>query len=386
MKRSAHDDTIAKARKLARTIDRERIASAFVASLAQRPGFWRAPLLALAASERVPTHAYQRFSASSPACAICGFDPDAKIVAIREDGQLLPGDVAGARLALERATAQLDHAPVPTKDDVAAFGRLLALVAELPPTAREGKLVDAITKAKVVSGNRYDRRHVVETLGGCGILETPEYPGFTTKWTTFAARQARPSTRVECDPPIAFWQAAHGMNAENVRGWFGHLEVDVVPPSPDRAQADAAAKTRASSARGRADARAARSTEFERGDAIAISTPTGWVGAVVVRHHQDRGGRTATIVFVDWRGNEAPTLEALTGRRALGFRRGTQLQHAPMMFARAWKRVDPAGRWHWLGERVAAPSSDHLVDAGGTGLVRIEDVEARLRYAVFQQA
>jgi len=67
-----------------------------------------------------------------------------------------------------------------------------------------------MSAAKICVGNRYDRRHVIETLGACGILETPEHPGFNTRFTTFAARQDRPQARVDCDPPIAFWTAAHG--------------------------------------------------------------------------------------------------------------------------------------------------------------------------------
>src|SRR5262249_1749219 len=81
---------------------------------------------------------------------------------------------------------------------------------------REGKLNLALRAEKLVIGNKYDCRHVIETLGACSVLETAEYPGFTTKWTSFAARQARPSVRVECDPPIAFWSAGHGVGRGGV--------------------------------------------------------------------------------------------------------------------------------------------------------------------------
>jgi hypothetical protein len=181
--------------------------------------------MALAVGEVLPEHPYERFSAASSACRICGLDPDFEPEELHEGGQLLPGDLEDALRALTYAEKHLGEAPSPRAQDVASLDRLFALVASLPASAREGKLVDAMTKAKLVVGNRYDRRHVVETLGSCGILETPEHPGFTTCWTTFEARQARPSSQIECDPPIAFWQARHGVSVVNVRGWFGHLGV-----------------------------------------------------------------------------------------------------------------------------------------------------------------
>ncbi|MCE9578844.1 MAG: hypothetical protein K8W52_37310 [Deltaproteobacteria bacterium] len=114
---------------------------------------------------------------------------------------------------------------------------LVALAAGLavpPPRAKETPLSAAIAREGLAVGNKHDRRHVIETLGACGVLETPEHPGFTTRWTTFAARQDRPSARTECDPPIAFWTAAHGVNAASVARWFGHLGVKVTGHHTDR--------------------------------------------------------------------------------------------------------------------------------------------------------
>jgi hypothetical protein len=59
----AHDAVIRRVRALARAADRAAIAGAFVASLGAPPGFWRAPLGALATAAVVPTHRYRPFSA-----------------------------------------------------------------------------------------------------------------------------------------------------------------------------------------------------------------------------------------------------------------------------------------------------------------------------------
>ncbi len=218
-----HDDVLRDVRALAKKLDAEAIAGAFVASLGVKPGFWRAPLIALAAARAVPKHKLEQ-TTSDGNCKECGLHADVEVEEMHEGGQLLPGDLADALGALQRA--KTDRAvPRPSRDDVRRFTELLALVKDLPSTAREAQLEKAIGSAKLVVGNRYDRRHVLETLAACGILETPDHPGFTTRWSSFAARQERPSINIECDPPLAFWLAAHGVNAANVSTWFGSLGV-----------------------------------------------------------------------------------------------------------------------------------------------------------------
>ncbi|CAN5914662.1 hypothetical protein BH11MYX2_BH11MYX2_25940 [soil metagenome] len=276
--------------------------------------------MALAAAEKVPAHPYKEFSANSPSCRECGWDASS-IPELHERGQLLPGELDEAILALEHA--EKEAPPVATKADVKRLSDLLALVGTLLDTAREGALNEAIRKAKLVVGNKYDIRHVIETLGACGILETPEHPGFTTAWTSFAARQDRPSVRVECDPPIAFWIAAHGVNAKNVTQWFGALGVKA--PAGTRARKLPVAKM--SSSAKRREARAARNTELVVGDIVQI----GKRSAIVVGHHHDRGGRFPIL---------QPWDNALVGRPAM---------------MDMWKRDDPKGRWTTVGTAGITP-------------------------------
>lgn len=215
---------------------------------------------------------------------------------------------------------------------------LLSLVGALPATAREGKLNEAIKKAKLVIGDKYDVRHVIETLGACGILETPEHPGFTTAWTSFAARQDRPSARIECDPPIAFWTAAHGVNTANVASWFGALGVKVKNGKPRTVPVAKASK----SAERRA-ARAARATELAVGDVVEI-THGGTTGrVVVVGHHKDNGGRF-------------PIVQPIRNGAPVGM---------PAMID-MWKRDDPKGRWRTAGRApVAKVTTGYSVESVG---------------------
>ena len=222
MTNALHDRLVKKARSLAKGADAQRIAGAFVVSLGDKPSFWRVPLMALAATEAMPAHTYAALSSADESCRECGFDPllDGDVDADEPLTTLLPNNLALAVDALERAKKSAVRTPAPA--DVARLQRMLAIVGELPASAGESKLNEAWRREKLVLGNKYDCRHVIETLGACGILETKKHPGFTTKWTPFEARKDKPA-RTECDPPIAFWTAKDGVNAGGVTRWFGHL-------------------------------------------------------------------------------------------------------------------------------------------------------------------
>lgn len=357
-----HDDIVRKLRALAKNADRRAIAGAFLASIGQKPNVWRAPLGALAAGERVPAHRYQAFSASSKACRECGVEPTEKLHAddVSERGELLPGDLPRAYQVL--AWADAEEPPVPTAADAKRFTQLLALVGKLPATARCGQLEEAIRKAKLVPGNKYDVRSIVETLGACGILETPQHPGFTTAWTTFGARQARPSVRVEVDPPLAFWTAGHGVNAKNVKHWFGAFGVTAPASTKPRAVAVAKASTGAA----KRAARAARATDLVVGDVIAAKVGRTWRAAIVIGHHQDMGGRFPVIAPSVWSGTAQPSLADVQAAARTG--------DASMIDM--WTRTDPKGRWLAIGtlrerKQKLGGYSVERVGRDGAGIARV---------------
>lgn len=341
-----HDDLIKRVRAVAKKIDRTAAAGAWLVGLGKKRSPWLAPLSALAPAERVPSHAYRAFSASSTSCRECGAKPviDLDDEAMSEQSGILPGDLAQAYPVLMWFREQPEP-PKPTAADTKRFTRILALVGELPATAREGKLNEALRAEKLVLGNKYDVRDVIETLGALGILETPEHPGFTTKWTSFGARQDRPSARVECDPPIAFWMAGHGVNADRVAEWFGAFGVKAPASSKPRALPVA----KASASQARREKRAARSTELELGDVVATSIGGVWRAAIVIGHAKDMGGRTPILQPSTWTGDAAPSAAEVRSAARVDDRSCIDL----------WKRDDPKGSWRTIG-RVAAKAPPKL--------------------------
>lgn len=361
-----HDEVIRKVRAVARSADRKALASAFVASLGEKPGFWRSVLGALAAAEAVPTHAYKPFSRSSPDCRECGLLPKVEPAELSTRGDDLPGDLASALAILEQARKA--NVPVAKAADGKRLKQILATVGTLPADARESRLNDAIRKAKIVVGNKYDVRAVIEALGACGVLQTPEHPGFSTKWTSFAARQDRPSSRVESDPPIAFWTVGHGVDAANVKRWFGSLGITAPAASKPR-KAAVAKVSKGMTAR---EKRAARSTELELGDVVAFAVGSTWLAARVIGHHRDMGGRVPVLERLAWRGTSAPSLDDV--RKAKSERVTSMMD--------LWKREDRGGRWTTIGT-LPTPKQDvggYIVTGlrrDGSGLARFAGYVAR---------
>jgi hypothetical protein len=360
-----HDAGLRELRALAKKLDGAAVVGAFVASLGTAPSPWRGVWMALAAAQAVPQH---RLGAtySTGQCRICGLRASQVLAPPREDGQVLPHDLARA-LAVLRA-ARGAEAPQPTKADVARMQRVLDCIAALPATAGESKLNAAMASAKVVVGGKCDRRHVIETLGAAGMLETPEHPGFTTRWTTFEARQARPSTRVETDPPIAFWRAAHGVNAENLRAWLGALRVKAPKP------AAGAAKTLGDLAKSQAKraARAARVTELAVGDVVAFDLGDRWRACIVVGRASSAAGTAPVIEVLAWKGKAKPDPEQLRGARAQGDRFAGAVRRAPVA---VWGMLRADGRgWTRIARRFPPPDAAHLAEAYGRRVLRARDL------------
>lgn len=368
-----HDGVLAELTKLSKSIDGDAIAGAFVASLGEKPGYWRAPLIALAAARAVKKHALGA-TFSGGQCRECGLPRKSKLEGMHEAGQCLPGDLAGALVVL-REVAKRAPPPAPTKDDVARLSRLLALVGELPADAREGKLSDAIAKARLVRGSKYDRRHVIETLGACGILETPDHPGFTTRWTSFASRQDRPSSRVECDPPIAFWTAANGVNAANVKRWFGKLGVK----APKRAKPKPVAPARPAIKKQPKQ----RVTELEKGDVVAFLVKKKWIAAVVTDLFRHAGEVNPVVELLDFSSSSRPTPAMVRRKRARGAKWGKSLVRSPYVLFKLWSAEDGAGTRFLLATKAPVPSSRHLEDPfeGRPSFETIGDLEKIARRA-----
>ncbi len=233
-----HDEAVVRLQKAAAQVDARRAADAFVASLGSSSPAWLTVLPATALGLAMPAHAVQAMKGG--ACSVCFYTSRPVDRTLRayyrhvqgagwgtEEGPL------GGVLALEDALA-LPAAdwPQPTPRDVWVFHQLLDLLRGLAPTNRQSHARDALKRSALLGrADKYRCSTVLEALATLGVLETPDWPGLFTRWTTAVQRDERPNTRVEVPAPLAWWRAADGLNDMLVQRLFGHLKRPLSEPA-----------------------------------------------------------------------------------------------------------------------------------------------------------
>lgn len=215
--RPQHEQTIVALKKLAESWNVAEAAQAFVSSLWSAPMIWRSLLTGKLLADGVPEHEYTPYPSSS-ICQICGLNVNEATDASLQwywrmtNGTPLDGNLFGHVLALEEL-AKEDRIPVPNDYDRWTFCAILTVLRSLPPKTRYSKAAQAIKKERLLpTRSEYAYRDLLETLALIGILDTEDYPGMATEFTTYVKRDQRPNIRVEVQAPLAWWDSSIGIN------------------------------------------------------------------------------------------------------------------------------------------------------------------------------
>lgn len=104
--------------------------------------------------------------------------------------------------------------------DVEILRSILELADSIDDEASGSALATAIRTAKLLPCNQAEAVGVVETLGICGILETPGHPGFLHSFTPPLERDTG-DLRQSLSYPLNWWHAVDGANWENAVEVFG---------------------------------------------------------------------------------------------------------------------------------------------------------------------
>ncbi|MFB6362677.1 hypothetical protein ACFCP7_01270 [Paenibacillus elgii] len=231
--RPQHDETIAELKELAERWTIADAANAFVASLWSAPMIWRSLLTGKLIGNAVPEHEYTPYP-SSGTCQICGLDSDGATDTSLEwfyrmtSGTPLDGDPFGHVLAL-RELADARVVPIPNDYDRWTFRAVLTVLRSLPPKTRYTKAAQALKKERLLpTRTEYACRDLLETLALIGILDTEDYPGMATEFTSYIKRDDRPNTRVEVQAPLAWWDSSIGINEKTLARIFEGFDLSSV--------------------------------------------------------------------------------------------------------------------------------------------------------------
>lgn len=106
--------------------------------------------------------------------------------------------------------------------DVEILRSLLELADSMKDEASGTALATAIRTAKLLPCNQAEAVGIVETLGICGILETPGHPGFLHSFTPPLERDTG-DLRQSLSYPLNWWHGSDGVNWENATEVFDSI-------------------------------------------------------------------------------------------------------------------------------------------------------------------
>jgi hypothetical protein len=218
---AGHDEVISGVLDSREDVSIEDATDCFLASLTSRRLDLRSALSSYVLARRLEPHAFVKGPGHiSGACAVCGLDE--REVEIDWDvmnferfkwGGVRRDDLTYVWLDL-RQFAAADR-PLPTSADRAAFGQLLDGLEGASPTTTAAKA--AGQRWSAVPSNKAEREVLLDVLGICSVLESPEHQGFLDRWVPAADRVLPPLRYVERAYPVCWWRAEHGINRSAAR-------------------------------------------------------------------------------------------------------------------------------------------------------------------------
>ena len=215
-----HDARVAWLLEAVGRIDAAFVGRQFLASLSTRRLDRRSALGSYAYAQHFPKHE-RKVEANRPQssmCLICGdgelttkTDLNVENFYRHHWGGFMHTKPLYAAFDLDQAR-WLDDCE-PTAEDVAIMGRLLDIVAGLPPEGTPNDIVRA--GARVLKSNAWERRVLVNILGYAGVLEAPGHPGWSEQFVPFYKTLAFPGTpRSDWPYPVVWWRRIEGINAK----------------------------------------------------------------------------------------------------------------------------------------------------------------------------
>lgn len=222
--RPTHDDAIARVVEAVAALSPRQVADGFLASLSTRRLEWRSALGSHAAMRHMPVHGTRE----PLRCRTCGLyeyvhfqQHDLNVLNAERFkwGGVRHTDPIFAALDLELFRA--DPPPAPTAADIAIFRELIAAISEAPASVTSSQLHKHFPVS--LKANKGQRDIIIGILGLCGILATPEHPGFFDRFIAASDRSLPNRHFVDMAYPACWWRGSDGLNEVRLQELFGHV-------------------------------------------------------------------------------------------------------------------------------------------------------------------
>ncbi|SNS94515.1 hypothetical protein SAMN05421812_102460 [Asanoa hainanensis] len=214
---TSHDDLVDRAVRAAAALSADDVGQAFLASLTSRRLDLRSALGSYAVARLLPSHAFQDPFAGDP-CHICGLYPGKRTVDVNvlnferfKWGGVRRDDLEYLAFDLEQFT----RAPKlsPTSADIEVGKHLLEVLRTSTAKTTSTSVLPAL---RMVPGNKDERSALVEILGACGVLETPDHHGYAESYLPSDQRELPVRHHVDTAYPACWWTGADGVNDANL--------------------------------------------------------------------------------------------------------------------------------------------------------------------------
>ena len=212
---ASHDDVVGGVLEARARVTSQDAASCFLASLTSRRLDLRSALGSVVLARWLAPHAFQPGPGSlSGACTVCGLaegaEIDDNVLAFErlKWGGVRRDDLTYVQLDLRRF-AEADR-PAPTAADRAALDQLLAALAAAAPGTTAASA--AARPWPGIASNKAERQVLLELLGVCSVLRTPEHPGFLDRFVPAAERVVPEHKYAELAYPVCWWRSEHGID------------------------------------------------------------------------------------------------------------------------------------------------------------------------------
>ncbi|MES2945863.1 MAG: hypothetical protein V4772_23595 [Pseudomonadota bacterium] len=204
-------------------LDRRSVADAFVASLSTRRLDWRSALGSYAVFQHLSPHDHE---GDGKRCAICGLYTEQLTYDLNmlNFARLKWGGVTHDQpvyAAIDLNLLLKEPLPQPNGDDIRMFRGLVQAITNVPANVTSAKLHAHLPKE--IKANKAERDVVVGILGYCGILGTPQHPGFSAGFVPARQRCLPDRHFIDMAYPACWWHGELGIDQGLLQDYFGHL-------------------------------------------------------------------------------------------------------------------------------------------------------------------